>query len=99
MKFIINKRTNQVVMRSTGTISVDEKLFEILEYDPTEEEMVMIQENAIMVKKNGKLEFTDSPRKTAKVKKKDIQDLKVKLENGTITKKERDDLIINLIQG
>ena len=86
-------------MRSTGTISVDEKLFEILEYDPTEEEMVMIQENAIMVKKNGKLEFTDSPRKTAKVKKKDIQDLKVKLENGTITKKERDDLIINLIQG
>jgi hypothetical protein len=99
MKFVINKRTNQVVMRSTGTISVDEKLFEILEYDPTEEEMVMIQENAIMVKKNGKLEFTDSPRKTAKVKKKDIQDLKVKLENGTITKKERDDLIINLIQG
>lgn len=43
--FFVKRKSGKIVMRSEGRPTVDEDLFDIYEYDPTEEELEQLEQN------------------------------------------------------
>jgi len=95
-KIIYNKKTKRInmVLKSTGNIIVDTKIFSKKVVDLTTEEFKELSGSNATYYKNGKFEF-----KPIRKKKKIINDIKDKIENATSLSEVKDEIIklLNII--
>lgn len=93
--FLIDKRNNQVVSYSKGKNKFDDKKFNEKLLSPTKEEWKKITKGYLIFYKD-KFWFEKSPTLIREENMDDITALKKKLDEGTITPEEKNQLISKL---
>jgi len=78
MILAVRKKDHRVKMRSEEKIDVDTEKFELVEYEPTEDELKQIENNALMWFEKDKLILQEHPAQTKKKQDDEVQ-LKLKI--------------------
>ena len=92
MIFIVNKKTKRIIMRSSGTIKVNPKKFNVVDYTPTIAEQIKIDQNYKLswIKSKLVLDENDLVKfdKKKSLNKSKLLEIKDALDNPSVTKHE-----------
>ena len=98
MYFAVHKKKQEVKMRSMEKPTVDKKIFDVHEYNPTPAEMEKIDENYSLYWRSGTLVLEKSPAQASKeeeeFKKEKLAEVKVLTDKPVMTPKDTKEALI-----
>jgi regulatory protein YycI of two-component signal transduction system YycFG len=96
MKLVIKKTSGEVVMRSDGPIKVDANLFDVVDHEPSKDEIESFERNRPARYAKSGITFEESHQEIAEKKIEALEDLKKVAEDFEKPMEERLQAVIDI---